>query len=150
MELFIWLVMWSHHIQGGHQIYPQCYKPIICLCQRLSLPRNTLKNFDPRYPTPPTNDKTRSQKKSSSCQPANQHTQLWSYVTHAPQPPLIGPLLPRYSAVRLGHSQAREESGVNGTRKTLFPKMYLFLNNLTWRGVLLKSWGLSVSLIYLN
>lgn len=28
-----------------------------------------------------------------------------------------------HTAVRLGHSQAREESGVNGTRKTLFPKM---------------------------
>lgn len=43
-----------------------------------------------------------------------------------------------HTAVRLGHSQAREESGVNGTRKTLFPKMYLFLNNLKWKeGVLL-------------
>lgn len=38
-----------------------------------------------------------------------------------------------HTAVRLGHSQAREESGVNGTRKTLFPKMYLFLNNLKWK-----------------
>jgi len=38
-----------------------------------------------------------------------------------------------HTAVRLGHSQAREESGVNGTRKTLFPKMYLFFNNLVER-----------------
>lgn len=37
-------------------------------------------------------------KKCSSCQPANQHTQLWSYLALTPQPPLIGPLLPRYSA----------------------------------------------------
>ncbi len=38
-----------------------------------------------------------------------------------------------HTAVRLGHSQAREESGVNGTWKTLFPKMYLFLNYLKWK-----------------
>lgn len=35
-----------------------------------------------------------------------------------------------HTAVRLGHGQAIEESGVNGTRNTLFfkPKMYLFLS----------------------
>lgn len=42
-----------------------------------------------------------------------------------------------HTAVRLGHSQAREESGVNGTRKTLFPKMYLFLDNLKLKGFFL-------------
>ncbi len=79
--------------------------------------------------------KTAIETKCSSCQPANQHTQLWSISSS-----LLSILWldlccldTVHTAVRLGHSQAREESGVNGTWKTLFPKMYLFLNYLKWK-----------------
>lgn len=56
--------------------------------------------FESQFPPQEQEEKKISHwnKKRSSCQPANQHTQLWSYLALTPQPPLIGPLLPRYSA----------------------------------------------------
>lgn len=53
--IFIYLVMWSHHIQGGHPSSVINLSSVVC--QRLSLltqhSRNTFKDFDQWYPMPP-------------------------------------------------------------------------------------------------
>lgn len=92
-----WFIVWMLSLKPVWTLGVFCHR-LLLLSEHSA---KTLKTFSKTiWITIPTTTARNSywNKKCSSSQPANQHAQLWSYLALTPQPPLIGPLLPRYSA----------------------------------------------------